>query len=93
MRMRRGLHDQNGYEYNKKRKRKGETNLEALVLENFLDGDVITISRTADEPCLKDDAEGAIAYDFAVCVGDFFLVACSAIGGDYSNDLVRVVDS
>ena len=43
------------------------TDLEALVLENLLYGDVGG-GGIIEELCLKDDTEGAVSNDFAVCV-------------------------
>lgn len=62
------------------KKKKRETDLEAFVLEDLLDGDVANgIAIRADESGLKDDAEAAVAHDFAACVLNFFLLACLAV--------------
>lgn len=41
---------------------------------------------------MEDDTEGTVSDDFTVCIGEFFLVACFAIGGDDLDDLARIVD-
>ena len=69
-----------------------KTNLEALVLKDLLDGNILTILGPTDEPCLEDDTKRAISDDLAASVGDFFLVTRLAVGCDHSCNLVGVVD-
>lgn len=66
--------------------------LEAFVLEDFLDGDVITFLGSPDELCLENDTEGTVSNDLAIGVGDLFLVTGPTVGGDDFHDLVGVVD-
>ena len=65
--------------------------LEAFVLEDLLDGDV-GVAGLVEEPCLEDDAEGAVADDFAVGVGEISLGVGFAIGCDDLDDLAGIVD-
>lgn len=60
-------------------------------MEDLLDGDVATLLRPANKSGLEDDAKGSITDDFAICVGNVFLVTGLAIGGDHFNDLVWVM--
>lgn len=64
--------------------------LEAFVLQDLLDRDV-TVARLIEEPRLKDDAEGTVAGDFAVGVGEIALVAGFAVRCDDLDDLARIV--
>lgn len=57
----------------------GRTDLESLVLQDLLDGNVSRGHVSLEELCLEDDAEGAIADDFAVCVDEITLVAALAV--------------
>jgi hypothetical protein len=54
----------------------GATHLEALVLQHSLDGRVFTAGRQFG---LEDDAEGAIADDLALCIGQVFVLARQAV--------------
>ena len=58
------------------------TDLEALILENLLDSNVLFVLGHVEETSGKYDAKGAIAYDFAVCVRDLLLVAGLSVGSD-----------
>ena len=67
------------------------TVLEPLVLQDLLDRD-FAVAGLVEQPGLEDDAEGAIADDFAVGVGEISLVAALAVGGDDLDDLTGIVD-
>jgi hypothetical protein len=58
------------------------TDLEALVLENLLDSNLLFVLGHVEETGGKYDAKGAIANDLAVCVRDLLLFAGLAVGGD-----------
>jgi len=58
------------------------TDLEALILEDLLDSNILFVLGHVEEAGSKYDAKGAIAYDFAVCVRDLLLVAGLAVGSD-----------
>ena len=60
----------------------GATDLEALVLKNLLDGNVLFFLRYIKEAGGKYNAKGAIANDLAVCVRDLLLFAGLAVGSD-----------
>jgi hypothetical protein len=67
------------------------TDLEALVLENFLDSDVLILLGYVEEAGGEYDAEGAIANDLAVCVRDLLLFTRLAVGSDdldYSRGVI-----
>ena len=66
--------------------------LESLVLQDLLDGNILTIIRARDELCLEDDAEGAVSDDLAVGVGDVTELAGLSVGGLDLDDLAGVVD-
>ena len=66
--------------------------LEPLVLQNLLDGDVADRVRVLEEFCLEDDAEGAIADDFAVGVDEITGLSRLAVGSDDLDDLAGIVD-
>ncbi len=67
--------------------------LETLVLQNLLDGDVLLVLGHGKELGLEDDAEGAVSGDLAVAVRELAGFAGLAIGGNDLDDLVRVVDN
>lgn len=83
--------DEDGTKGEEEEGRKG-TNLEPLVLENLLDGNIVTRFRLRDELCLEDDTEGAISDDLTVGVGDVRVLASLSVGCDDFDDLPRVVD-
>ena len=66
--------------------------LEPLVLQDLLDGDVTDGVGVLEEFCLEDDAEGAIADDFAVGVDEITSVSLLAVRGDDLYDLAGIVD-
>jgi len=68
------------------------TDLEALVLQDLLDSNILALLWRADDFCLKDDSKGAIADHLAVCVDEVSLVSGLAVGGNNFDDLVWVVD-
>ena len=68
------------------------TDLEPFILQDLLDGDVIPILKLGDKFGLKDDAERAVADDFAVRVRDVTSVASLAIRGDDFDHLSGIVD-
>lgn len=69
-----------------------KTDLEPLVLQDLLDGNIVTGFCLRDELCLEDDTEGAVSDDFAVCIGNVHCVARLSFGGDDFDDLPGVVD-
>lgn len=71
---------------------KDGANLEPLILENLLDCYILPVFGATNHPGLEDDAERAVADDFAIGVGDFFCFGCFAIRGDDLDDFVRIVD-
>lgn len=66
------------------------THLESLVLKHTLDGSVLSAGR---QLCLEDDAEGAIADDFALRVREVLVVASHAVLDFLADDLCSVVSS
>jgi hypothetical protein len=68
-----------------------ETDFEALVLEDLLDGNVFTVA-AIEKLCLEDDTEGSVADDFAVGVGDVFGLSGLSVGGNDFDYLVGLVD-
>ena len=58
------------------------TDLEALILEDLLDCNILIVLGHVEEAGSKYDAKGAIANDFAVCVRDLLLLAGFAVGSD-----------
>lgn len=62
--------------------------LEALVLQDTLDGRIFTAGR---ELGLKDHAKGAVADNLALRVLHLFGLASQAILHLFANDLLRVV--
>ena len=66
--------------------------LEPLVLQDLLDGDVTDGVGVLEEFCLEDDAEGAIADDFAVGVDEITGLSRLAVGSDDLDDLAGIVD-
>ena len=73
-------------------KGKKGTNLEAFVLEDFLDGDVITFMCTSDETGLEDNAKGAVSDDLAVGIGQVLLVTRLSVRSNDLDVLVGVFD-
>lgn len=66
--------------------------LEPLVLQDLLDGNIVTGFCFRDELCLEDDTEGAVSDDFAVCIGNVHCVTRLSFGGDDFDNLPGVVD-
>ena len=66
--------------------------LEPLVLQDLLDGNVLLVLGGGEELGLEDDTKGAVANDLAVGVGKLPCLAGLAIRGNYTDDFVRVVD-
>ncbi|KAI3487957.1 hypothetical protein L1887_48040 [Cichorium endivia] len=75
--------------------------LEALVLKNLFDGDLIAVfagafggvgARGRHEFCLEDDTEASVADDLAVGVGDFSLLGGLAVRGKDLDHLVGVIE-
>ena len=58
------------------------TNLEALILEDLLDSNILIVLGHVEEAGSKYDAKGAIAYNLAVCVRDLLLFAGLSVGSD-----------
>lgn len=67
------------------------TDLESLVLKDLLDRNVVLASVGACEAGLEDNTKGAISNDFAVGVGDIFLLAIAVACDDF-DDFGGVVD-
>lgn len=53
-----------------------QTDLEAFVLQNALDGSILS---TGGELGLENDTEGAVSYDLALCVRQVFVLARLAV--------------
>jgi hypothetical protein len=68
------------------------TDLEPFILQDLLDGDVIPILKLGDKFGLKDDAERAVADDFAVRVRDVTSLARLAIRSNDLDHLSGIVD-
>jgi hypothetical protein len=68
----------------------GSACLEALVLQDALDGGVFAAGRQLG---LEDDAKGAISDDFALSVGEISGLSCDAILHLFPDDLWRRVSS
>jgi hypothetical protein len=62
------------------------THLEALVLQHTLDGSILSAGRQLG---LENDAEGAIADDFALRVGEVLVVARHAVLHLLADDFWR----
>ena len=67
-------------------------NLEPLILEDLLNGNVGTILRTAGEFGLKYDTKGAISDDFAVSISDFPRFTGLSIRSDDFYNLAGIID-
>lgn len=62
------------------------THLEAFVLQDFLDGNVLLVFGDAEELGLEDDAKGTVPDDFAIGILDVPRVATLSIGRDNLDD-------
>jgi hypothetical protein len=67
---------------------KKKDHLEALVLQNFLNRNIVALFHSG----LEDNAKRTVADDFTVAVRDLACLARLAVRGDDLDDLVRVVD-
>ena len=68
------------------------THLESLILQDLLDGYIISVVMFGDKFGLKDDAKRAITDNFTVRVRDVTSVARLAIRGDDFDHLPGIVD-
>ena len=68
------------------------THLESLILQDLLDGNIISVVVFGDKFGLKDDAKRAITDNFTVRVRDVTSVARLAIRGDDFDHLSGIVD-
>jgi hypothetical protein len=65
--------------------------LEALVLEDLLDRNILELTGSTEELGLEDDTEGAVTDHLAVRVRELLRFARLAIRSDDLDDLVGVV--
>jgi hypothetical protein len=68
------------------------TDLEPLVLQDLLDGDILSVFRLGNKLGLKDDAEGTIADNFAIRIRYVTGLAALAIGSNDFDHLSGIVD-
>ena len=64
------------------KERSRDANLEAFVLEDLLDSNILFVLGHVEETGSKYDAKGAIANDLAVCIRDLLLVAGLSVRSD-----------
>jgi hypothetical protein len=68
-----------------------ETDLEALILENLLDGNLLFLLGHVEKASGKDDAKGAIAYDLAIGILNLLCLTRLSIASDDLDYFVWVV--
>lgn len=69
-----------------------KTHLEPLILQNFLDSNILSLFGCGNYLGLENDSKGAIADDFAMAVGYLPMIARLSIGGYDLYDLRRIIN-
>lgn len=69
-----------------------KTNLESLILQHLLNGNVVTVLGRAYDFCLKNNTERAISNNFAVGISEVSGLARFTVGCNDFDELVWIVN-